>query len=124
MDMLNSLKPALPIHPAAFVEYGLRSMDGAAQKLVICPLASNYKDRRQELACSINYSNKGHACPSLPRYLCCDRLARLAQHLHWLHNSGDAALINIEDPVRGKFIFVHGWGIGCEEGINIHFVET
>lgn len=94
MDMFNSLKPALSNHPAAFVEYALRSMDGATQKLVIYSLARNYKDRRQELACNINYSNKGHACPSLLRYLCCDRLTRLAQHLHWLHNSGDAALIH------------------------------
>lgn len=108
MDIFNSLKPALPIHPVAFVEYALHSMDGDTQKLVIYSLARNYKDRRQELACSINYSNQVHACPSLLRYLCCDRLARLALYLHWLDNSGDAALIHIEDPVRGKFIFAHG----------------
>ena len=113
--MLKCLHETLMVHPPIRLQEYCGTSSSPSQKIDIHLLSCDDKHWRETMPCSINNPHKSHMTASLPSNLRSNRTTSLANNLTWLHHSGQATLIQIENSGWHEIVSLDSFNVSLEE---------
>ena len=122
--MLECLHETLVVHPTVRLQEECGPRSSPSLEIGIHLLSCDDEYWRETMPCSINNPNESHMIPSFPSNLRSNRTTFLANNLTWLHHSGQATLIQVEDSGWHEIVSLDSFRVSLEEDFNVYAVES